>query len=114
LTKAEKLPTTIREWQERVVRLDRNQRQSRAEKRMLERNAVCPGRNVQQRGEYGEGSYGGRRGQIIWRAGENVPNREGNQMGPRRDSNIIDVNKGRKGDRTYYVYGKWGHMAKNY
>jgi len=29
------LPTTIREWQERAVRLDRNQRQSRAEERIL-------------------------------------------------------------------------------
>jgi len=46
LAKAEKHPTTIEEWQERVVRLDRNQRQSRAEKRMLGRNAVCPGGNV--------------------------------------------------------------------
>jgi len=46
LAKAEKHPTTIEEWQERVVRLDRNQRQSRAEKRMLGRNAVCPEGNV--------------------------------------------------------------------
>ena len=40
LAKAEELPTTIGEWQERAVRLDRNQRQSRAEERMLERNAT--------------------------------------------------------------------------
>jgi len=46
------------------VRLDRNQRQSRAEKRMLERNAVYPGGNVQQRGGYGGESYGERGGQI--------------------------------------------------
>jgi len=43
------------------VRLDRNQRQSRIEERMLERNAVYPGGNTQPRG--GE-SYGERRGQI--------------------------------------------------
>jgi len=30
----------IEEWQERVVRLNRNQRESRAEKRILKRNAV--------------------------------------------------------------------------
>jgi len=40
LAKAEELPTTIGEWQERAVRLDRNQRQSRAEERVLGRNVV--------------------------------------------------------------------------
>jgi len=25
----------------------------------------------------------------------------------------MDINKGRGGDRTCYVYGKWGYMAKN-
>jgi len=46
LAKAEEPPTTIGEWQERVVRLDRNQRQSRAEERVLGRNAVYPGGNA--------------------------------------------------------------------
>jgi len=46
LAKAEELSTTIGEWQERAVRLDRNQRQSRAEERVLGRNAVYPGGNV--------------------------------------------------------------------
>jgi len=64
LTEAEKLLTTIGEWQERAVRLDRNQRQSRAEEKMLERNVACPGGNVQLRGGFGGGSYGGRGGQI--------------------------------------------------
>ena len=58
---AEEPPTTIGEWQERAVRLDRNQRQSRAEKRVLERSAVRPGGNTQPKGG---GSYGGRGGQI--------------------------------------------------
>jgi len=61
LAEAEEPPTTIREWQERVVRLDKNQRQSRAEEKVLGRNAVCPGGNMQPRGR---GSYGGKRGQI--------------------------------------------------
>ena len=43
LAEAEELPTTIGEWQERAVRLDRNQKQSRMEERILERNVVCPG-----------------------------------------------------------------------
>jgi len=46
------------------VRLDRNQRQSRIEERMLGRNTVCPGGNAQPRGSYGGGSYRGRGEQI--------------------------------------------------
>jgi len=26
----------------------------------------------------------------------------------------MDVDRGREGDRTCYMCGKWGHMAKNY
>jgi len=119
LAKAEELPTTIGEWQKRVVRLDRNQKQSRAEERMLERNAACPGGNAQPRGGYREGSYGERGEQIMWRTRNNsggywrlsVPGQ--NQTGPRRDPNAMDVNKGRGGDRTCYVCGKWSYMAKN-
>jgi len=118
LAEAEELPTTIGEWQERAVRLDRNQRQSRAEERVLGRNAVCPGGNVQPRGG---GSYGGRGGQITWRTGRgyrggggiNISNRGGAQGSPRRDPNAMDIDKGRGGDRTCYVCGKWGYMAKN-
>ena len=61
LAEAEEPPTTIREWQKRAVRLDRNQRQSRIEKRILGRNAACPGGNTQPRGG---GLYRGRGGQI--------------------------------------------------
>ena len=61
LAEAEELPTTIGEWQERTVRLDRNQRQSRAEERVLGRNAAYPGGNAQPRGG---GSYKGKGGQI--------------------------------------------------
>jgi len=46
LAEAEESPTTIGEWQERAVRLDRNQRQSRAEQRMLGRNAAYPEGNA--------------------------------------------------------------------
>jgi len=63
LAEAEEPLTTIGEWQEKAVRLDRNQRQSRAERRMLERNMACPGENAQPRGGYGRGSYRGRGGQ---------------------------------------------------
>jgi len=96
--------------------LDRNQRQSRAEERILERNAACPGGNVQPKGGFGGGSYGGRGGQITWWAGVLLTggNREGgNQTGPRRDPNAMDVDRGRGGDRTCYHYKKFGHMARN-
>jgi len=118
LAEAEEPPTTIGEWQKRVVRLDRNQRQSRIEERMLGRNAACLGGNVQPRGG---GSYGGRGGQITWRTGVeyrggeggNTFNKGGAQTGPRRDPNTMDIDRGRRGDRTCYVCGKWDHMAKN-
>jgi len=86
--------------------LDRNQRQSRAEERMLGRNAARPGGNVQPRGGFGGGSYGGKGGQITWRAGVpqtggnrggggNMSNRGGYQLGSWRDPNAMDVDRGR-------------------
>jgi len=118
LAKAEEPPTTIGEWQKRAVRLDRNQKQSRAEERVLERNVARPGRNAQPKGG---GSYGGREEQITWKTGggyrggggRNMTNRGGAQTGPRRDPNAMDVDRGRGGDRMCYICGKWGHMAKN-
>jgi len=60
-------------------------------------------------------------GQITWRTGGgyrgkeggNTSNKGGTQMGPRKDPNAMDVDRGRGGDRMCYVCGKWGHMAKN-
>jgi len=37
------------------------------------------------------------------KGGENISNREGNQLGPRRNSNAMDVDRGRGEDRTCYV-----------
>jgi len=122
LAEAKKPPTTIGEWQERAVRLDRNQRQSRAEERILGRNAMCLGKNAQPRKSFGGGSYGGKGGQITWQAGVlqtrgnrggegNTFNKGGYQIGPQRDPNAMDVDRGRGGDRMYYHCGKFGHMA---
>ena len=69
LTEVENPLSTIEEQQERVVRLDRNQRQSRVEERILERNTVHLQRNVQSRGGFSKESYRRREGQIIQRAG---------------------------------------------
>ena len=44
---------------------------------------------------------------------ENTFNRGGTQMGPRRDPNTMDINRGGRGDRICYICGKWDHMAKN-
>jgi len=84
------------------MRLDRNQRQSKTEERVLGRNTACPGGSMQPRG--GE-SYGGRGGQITWRTGGgykgggegNMFNRGGAQTGPRRDPNAMDIDRGREG-----------------
>jgi len=67
--------------------------------------------------------YGGKGRQITWQArvphtggnrgGGNMFSRGGNQMGPRRDPNAIDIDRGREGDRTCYYCGKFGHMAQN-
>jgi len=118
LAEAEEPPTTIGEWQERAVRLDRNQRQNRIEEKTLGRNTAYPGGNAQHREG---GSYGGRGGQITWRTGGgyrgggggNTFNRRGTQVSSRRDPNAMDINRGRGEDRTCYVCGKWGHMTKN-
>ena len=65
LAEVENPPSTIEEWQERAVRLDRNQRQSRVKERILERNVVHPQGNAQPRGGFSRGSYRGRGRQII-------------------------------------------------
>jgi len=92
------------------------------EERMLGRNAACLGGNMQPRGGFGGGLYRGKGGQITWWAGVphtggnrggggNTLSRGGNQIGPWRDPNAMDVDRGRGGDRTCYHCGKFGHMA---
>jgi len=43
----------------------------------------------------------------------NTSNRGETQIGPRRDPNTMEIDRGRGGDRTCYICRKWGHMAKN-
>jgi len=31
-----------------------------------------------------------------------------------RDPNAMDIDREREEDKTYFVCGKWGHIAKNY
>ena len=118
LAKAESPPSSIEEWQERSVRLDRNQRQSRAEKRMLERNTVCPLENMQQRGGFGGGLYKGRGGQIMWKAGaqnfrggyQNRRNQyKKTETGPR--PMVVDRGERRGGYQICFNCGEFRHMA---
>ena len=41
-----------------------------------------------------------------YRRGGNTVNRERNQLGPQRDPNTTDVDRGREGDKTCYVCRK--------
>jgi len=50
LAEAESLPSTITEWQERAVKLDRNMRQSRAEEKVITGTMRSQGTSIQQRG----------------------------------------------------------------
>ena len=53
----------------------------------------------------------------MWRAGNNSRSYQGlsmaSQMGPRRDPNAMDVDKGKGEDKTCYGCEKWDYMAKN-
>jgi len=40
-------------------------------------------------------------------------NRGGNQQGPWRDPNAMDIDKGSGGDKRCYYYRGFGHMARN-
>jgi len=40
-------------------------------------------------------------------------NKGGYQMGPWKDPNAMDVDRGIGGDRKCYHYGKFGYMARN-
>ena len=51
---------------------------------------------------------GGYRG----RGGGSTLDRGGGQMGPRRDPNTMDIDGGRGGDRTYYVWGSGATWPK--
>ena len=84
---------------------------------MLKRNVVHLQRNIQPRGGFEEESYRRKEKQIMQRA-ESQNFREGAQNNQRRqelerDSNTMDVDRGREGDRTCYIYRKWNPMAKN-
>ena len=50
LAEVESLPSTITDWQERAVKLDRNMQQSKAEEKVLAGTMQSQGTSVQQRG----------------------------------------------------------------
>ena len=83
---------------------------------MLGRNAMCLQKNAQPRRGFGEESYRRRERQIMQRPRgqyrEGYQNR-GGQPGLARDPNAMEVNRKRGGNRTYFIYGKQSHIAKN-
>jgi len=118
LAEAETPPTTITQWQERSVQLDRNMWQSRAEERMLGNrggNAARPAtRNAQllggQRSSWNNGTF--RRGWVPkggWQQQRGVaPRLTGEERGP--GAMAVDRGQG-GGDRRCFNCGGFGHMA---
>ena len=103
LAEAEAPPTTIEQWQERAVQLDRNMRQSRAEERILGGkggNTACPAmENTQQPGgqqpSWTNGTF--RRGWVPRGGWQNqrgvMPRLTGGERGP----GAMAVDRGRMG-----------------
>ena len=77
---------------------------------MLKRNMACLQKNMQPRGGFGEKSYRGKGRQIMQRAGDQNSRGEAlnNQGGQRlkRNSNIMNIDRGRERDKMCYIYGK--------
>ena len=120
LAEAETPPTTITQWQERAVQLDRNMRQSRAEEKMLGNrggNAAHPAMgNAQQSGGQRPAWSGGtfRRGWAPrggWQQQRGItPRLTGGERGP----GAMAVDRGQEGgDRRCFNCGGFGHMARN-
>ena len=65
LAKTESPSCIIEEQQKRLVRLDRNQRQSRTEQRILERNTAYLQKNIQPREGFRGGLYRNKEEQIV-------------------------------------------------
>ena len=83
---------------------------------MLERNVVHLQGNAQSREGFRGGSYGEKGEQITQRPGDQYRGGYQNKRGQlelARDSNAIEVKKGRKEDRTCFIYKKQSYMAKN-
>ena len=121
LTEAESPPSLIEEWQERSVRLDRNQRQSRAEKRMLGRNMVCLLENAQQRGRFGGGLYREKGEQIMQKTEaqnfrKEYQNRRNQYRGTETGLGPIVVDRGerREGYQICFNCGGFGYMTWDY
>jgi len=118
LAEAESLPSTITEWQERVVKLDRNIRQSRVEDRVMAGSARPQGTSALQGGvRQGWPQRGTFRGGWIprgdWRGGER---REAQPQAPRltgaetgRERMAVDWAT-RKAQMTCHRCGKKGHF----
>jgi len=120
LAEAEMPPTTIEQWQERVVQLDHNMRQSRGEERILgERggNAAHPAMgNAQQPGgqrpSWNNGTF--RRGWVPRGGWQNQREVMPRLTGGERGLGAMAVDRGRMGgDQKCFNCRGFGHMAQN-
>ena len=118
LAEAESPPSTITEWQERAVKLDRNTRQSRAEDRSMTGSARAQGTSTPQEGvRQGWPQRGTFRGGWVprggWRGGERreaqsqVPRLTGTETGSGRMA--VDWAT-RKAQMVCHRCGKKGHL----
>jgi len=116
LAEAESPLVTIDEWWKRLVRLDRNLRQSWAEEKVLGNKEAAqmirppkeqPSRgfrpfwNNRNQGGFHRGHRGG--------FGGDLRKREGEQRV--QDPNAMEVDRGWGGDRKCFNCGMFGHMA---
>jgi len=119
LAEAETPPTTITQWQERAVQLDRNIRQSRVEERVLGKggNAARPAMENAQQPEgqwpsWNNGTF--RRGWVPrggWQSQRGpMPRLTGEERGP--GAMAVDRGQG-VGSRRCFNCGGFGHMAQN-
>jgi len=118
LAEAESLPSTIMDWQERAVKLDRNMRQSRAEKKVLAGTTQSQGTSVQQgrvrRAWPPQGAFrGGWAPRGGWRGGERremqiqTPRLTGAETG--RERMAVDRTTTKRAQVVCYWCGKKGH-----
>jgi len=118
LAEAELPPVTIEEWWERLVRLDRNLRQSRVEERVLGSKGAArvarppeaqPSRRFRPswNNENQGGFHRGQRGEL----GGDLRRREGGQGV--QDPNAMEVDRGWGGDQRYFNCRMFGHMARH-
>jgi len=119
LAEAESPPVTIEEWWERLVRLDRNLRQSRAEEKVLGNKGATQVARLPEaqlsrglRPSWNNGNQGGFHGGPRGGLGGDLRRREGGTRGPRPQCNEHGQRMGGiRGASTAECLGTWPDIA---